>query len=303
MSVWDDFVFLPARIKKMQAGAQFLLDTITQILNHGLIKVSNWEQDYWQNISRRLIDFQLPSIARKIRYISEHITSEGQENIVRFELRWLILFANKMLDFSALEKADQFEVWQYAGAQIKKELVLTSPATRDEWQVKDIQYSTEDRLQMRKIWFLGAHTKRWACMLDYTFGNAPFDKKYYLAKNYSIEMHFYPGTFNCRAIAGKHFSGLFPTDHVETSCDTIKKLLQSLIQLLSLNPLLAEYPFTMHNTFILYQENKIYLRDSQGMVLPINPIDDMAIRLFATLGARPGAFRILWQKDNWRLIN
>ena len=300
--LWNSFKFLPARLKKMQQGAHFLLDTCTQMLQQGLIRVANWDPSHIEHISQRLIDFQLPVPAGKFRYLRDNLSEPGKEAAVRFELRWLILFARRMLAFEKLDISSKFDVWQAAGAQIKKDFVLTSPGMYDRWQVRHVSLEQEQQLYTRKVWLQGEHSRSRACIIDHVYGNKHFERQYYLDKVYQMDMHFYPGTLPLRAIAGEERPGRLPSPPQEKLPASVKALYSRLLAILDAQPLLIEYFFTVKDCYLHQSGDEMHLRDQEGFTLPVDASWPGAWQQLATLGGRPGDFNLLWQRDIWQVI-
>jgi len=293
--LWENITFNAARLKKMQAGAAFLAEILTGLLEKGLLEQSFWNTTHANEIAKRLIDFQLPTASRRISGFLDVELNDQNLIVIKNDLRWLYMLSKFLLNFDQLSVIAKLEVWQMAGATIKKELVVKESYT-GLLKVYSVEFAKEASLKIRKTWVL-TESHRWGCIIDYAYGNASFEKYYSRHQIIESEYSFYPALIPVRLLIS--YQNPFINPHVlePLGHPTIHDLKKFLLGLYSTSPFLQEYPVSCSQMIIRKQEDRYSIIDQVGDQIPLQYIPGRTDELFALLGGLPGNFNLIWKKD------
>ncbi|MEZ4949843.1 MAG: hypothetical protein R2784_10705 [Saprospiraceae bacterium] len=77
---------------------------------------------------------------------------------------------------------------------------MEEPGISDTWQILGVSMSMEESLTARRTWLYGYRSEKFALILDFAFGSAPFDVVYKAGTAMEGMVVFYPGTFPIRAL-------------------------------------------------------------------------------------------------------
>jgi len=121
---------------------------------------------------------------------------------------------------------------------------------------------------MRRTWFLGQESGRFALILEYDYINAGFPFPWPKGRIFKGEMLFYPAVFPLRGMMRSH-------EITEHSVDgwggheSISKFLDEYAQALAQNPWIEDYPVALTNVFPSMEYGELFLMDKEGNAIPI----------------------------------
>jgi|GEM_PF-2591777 hypothetical protein len=299
---WDDFQFKQSRIKLMQSGSELLIERLYTLLRNGLHDQRYWNADYIDDLAKRMIDFQLPSVARKLYQLIVLPLTPVNIRLLRHEIRWMLLLCEWMQNFEALRSLAKLEVWQAAGAAITKKELEAHASFTHHWTVKSILLSKEDKLTARKVWVYSPEYDRHYAILDYVFGKGEFQEEYTIGENFLAESYLYPGLWPWRIyITHKHNATTIGTINPK-KIQSILQLKSALLQLLNTNPFLQEFIFHCDQMYIQKMETGFSLIDSAGFSLILHPTTESTSVTYTKTAGQTGSFDLLWSKDRFEIL-
>lgn len=256
------------RIALMTSGVEELELRLLDFARRGIADTLAQGPSPFLSTAARLTDAKLPGPAGIFRRLAA-LGNEDAEPAIARALGDLYLFVRAWKNRDSLP-ADQFnELTQFAGLNPKKDLVLSNPGRLDHWLVIGVVMGQEDRLRFRRVWLRGEKSRRFALLLDYAFGEMPFERAWPLGATFEGLVHYYPGSYGQRAIfpapvpGGRAYEGL-------TGYEDLEKLSINYRKALSQNPWLFTYPVYLTGAIPVIQGGGAMLVTATGLQLPIN---------------------------------
>ncbi|MEM6397525.1 MAG: SWIM zinc finger family protein [Bacteroidota bacterium] len=274
------------RRQLMYQGMGDLEVRLLDIVRAGFATAASYDADYWLSAAARLTDAQLSGPAARMRRLAnpELCTPEYIATVVGD----LYLMCAAWQDFDRLETSKKLELYRELGLSIKKDVVLSRPPKNDLWLVMGTVSGVEDRLRYRRVWLRGEQSKRYALIIDYAFGERPFERSWPLASAWSGDLHYYPGSYPRR--------GIFPAPKPATRAFTglkgytnYSELIHNYSRALALQPWLRNYPAYMASVTPHLRNNRLYLEDGEGRAYPVTSGFEGAYTILAVSGGRPAS--------------
>ncbi|GAB2642205.1 DUF5691 domain-containing protein [Nocardia goodfellowii] len=160
-------------------------------------------------MAARMVDAQAPGVAAVLRRLPEIIAGRADwpELLLREYARLhLLVAAHRRLD--ELPEPLRATVRTHIGYPTRTASVRAEPAVGDEWMVLGVRTTEEERLHTRRTWLYGRRTRRWALLVDHSFGTAEFPKDVPpLGMMAEANVHYYPAAAPLRALWGERYGG------------------------------------------------------------------------------------------------
>ena len=274
------------RLQLMQSGMTELEQRLEDILRRGLAEIQQLGPDYWQAFATRLVDAKLPAAARRLRRISdapERDPATAHETILR-ELGQLYLLLRAWRKRDRLSADRQTELLTTLGVNLKKEEVLAQRPVVDHWLVLGLREGSEERLRYRRVWLRGEKTQRYALLLDFAFGDQPFERTWPVGSSWDADVHYYPGAYAQRALVARARPGGRPYDGLQGHA-RIADLDADFRAALARQPWLPQFPVLLTEvTPTLSPNGDLLLLDPAAAALPLPIADPLRWRLLAESG-------------------
>lgn len=259
-----DFAPSADRIASMAAGLEDLEMRLQDIMRRGLADTQQ-QGAHWQEMAARLTDAKLSGPAARIRRIAAADTPPA---IMLATLGDLFLLCRAFRQLDQLAPDRQAELFRQLGVSPKKDVVLLQPAREDLWLVMGVSEGVEDRLRFRRVWLRGEKRKRFALLIDYAFGEQPFERSWPLASAWQGGLHYYPGVYPQRCLFPHPRPATRPYDGLSGYAD-FSSMQHDYSRALALQPWLPNYPVYLEAVFPQLEAGRAYLRDVAGHVYPI----------------------------------
>ena len=289
------------RLQRMQGGMTELEQRLEDILRRGLAEINQLGPDYWAGFAARLVDAQLPAPARRLRRISDYLEREpatAHEYILR-ELGQLYLLLRAWRKRDRLSPARQAELLATLGVNTKKEAVMAQRPVVDHWLVLGSTEGSEERLRYRRAWLRGEKTGRYALLLDFAFGDQPFERTWPVGSSWEAELHYYPGAYAQRALVARARPGGRPYDGL-AGYARFAALQTDFRAALARNPWLPQFPTLLNDvTPVPLPSDQLALRDGAGTLLPLAISDKLHWLLLAESGGFPLDLFGEWSLDGF----
>lgn len=288
---------LDKRKHKIQAGLQELEQWMENLIRRGLTDPQIRDTDFWDNRAARLVDAQAPSIATWLRQMGS-IPQQGGDWIPLLldELGRLYLVLQSFKRFEALDVETQADLRSVVGWHLKKdEMVYFDALTiQDTWQVMgrfigDVAKNPQNRrqrgLKTQRIWLFGKETQRHALILEFAFGDSPFDTLLTAGTVIEADLIFYPSRYPLRAFIHEIFDERQFEDMVsgKNILDNVAEYSQAIAK----NPWLLQFPFLLDAVIPVKYDNQWIVREIDGTYLPISSDFSHVESLFSLSGGHP----------------
>ncbi|MCB0662449.1 MAG: SWIM zinc finger family protein [Saprospiraceae bacterium] len=279
---WDLLVSA-SRLDEMKQGALELETWLKDLLGRGLAGAESLNRDNWEFISKRMVDAKLGSIGRKMRILASQTGSDNWHEKVLKDISLWHLTAGGLLNFEKLDISTQLDILQFAGANVKKDLLAEEPGITDNWQILGVTQTMEENLTARKTWLYGFKSEQYAMVLDFAFGSQPFEVVYKAGSSMEATVVFYPGTNNFRAIVSGRESVLEDILPVK-GFDSMEAFQKHYASLISNNPWTGIIPFGISEAFPVEIDKQWHLSDKNGQSLPMR-VEGLAGWKLLSIGA------------------
>lgn len=273
------------RLDLMTSGVEELEIRLLDIARRGIADTQAQGPELLRAAAARLTDAKLPGPAGRLRRLAA-LGVEGTEAAYARLLGDLYLFVRAWKNRQQLSDNQHAELLQFAGMTLRKEDILAQPPLTDHWLVMGTVAGQEDRLRFRRVWLRGEKSRRFALLLDYAFGERPFERSWPLAAAFEGSVHYYPGNYPQRALfpaaapGGRPYDGLSGYQNLEAMRGNYQKAI-------AVNPWLYSYPIYLEAVRPVIHNKQHLLVDPTGEVLPINSEYKNFYSLLAISGGAP----------------
>lgn len=252
----------------------------------------------FETIAARMVDAQAPGVAAALRRLPITMATrpDWPAAVLREYARLhLLIVAHRRLD--ELAPALRASVRTHIGYPNPAEAVRTEPAVRDLWQVLGVRVTEEQRLYTRRTWLYGRATRRWALLVDHSFGSPTFPADVpTLGLCADAELHYYPGAAPLRALWGERHSAAEPLTTLPVDPErpgTIAAALAEHAAALGADPWLRGWPVLLVDVVPVCTESGCCLVESDGTALPVADTEQ-PWRLLGVSGGHPVTVAAEW---------
>lgn len=293
-----------SRLEAMKGGMDDLENWLNDLIRVGLASMDSSATDMmtserkkqrkgnateaWDGIAKRMVDAKLGGLGRRIRELSLiQGSSVNWPSKMLAELADLHLIIKGFNKLEELPTTLQNEILSLSGINIKKEELLGQQGIEDEWMVVgQFEGTNIDNAAVRRTWFLGQETGKFALILEYDYVNGGFPFHWPKGRIFKGEMLFYPSISPLRAIMRSHQI----TEHAIDGWGGVEDM-QSFIneysQTLGKNPWLVDYPVAFSNVYPQQKDGVLYLVDEKENGIPLLNIGFSNWKILALSGGNP----------------
>lgn len=275
------------RLKMMEAGLGDLEIWLADVIRQGLASLEQQNPDFWLGIAARMVDAKLGSIGRRIRLMPEYIqTHDNWYEHILMQLGEIYLIVKGFRNIERLPENLQQEMLNIAGVNYKKEDLLKQEGLQDNWLIMAQVSGVEEKLNFRRTWFIGEQTKRWAMLLEFTWGNERFQHQWKVGQLIEGSLVYYPSSYPLRALF-KNYAYLprdletFPAYTHNTA------FLTAYAKAIAANPWLQEFPASIKEVVPVMKANRMYLVDRDKKMLPLVKTSSAIWKLLAISSGHP----------------
>ncbi len=273
------------RLDLMGAGVEELELRLLDITRRGIADTLAQGPEVLRAAAARLTDAKLPGPAGRLRRLAS-LGAEGTEARFARILGDLYLFVRAWKNRRQLTDQQHAELLQFAGMSVRKDEILSQQGLNDHWLVMGTVTGQEDRLRFRRVWLRGEQSRRFVLLLDYAFGERPFERSWPLSASFQGPVYYYPGNYPQRALFPTPATGGRPYDGLK-GYQTFAAMRENYQKAIAVNPWLFSYPVYLENVRPFSLDRKRALLDPAGEVLPLTEDYQNFYRLLAISGGAP----------------
>lgn len=275
------------RLERIRQGLQELDLWLINLLRHGLADPQLRQYQLWDNRAARLVDAQAPGVANWLREMGSLATlgSEGMEKLLQACGR-VYLLSQSFQRYDTLPEPMQADLRTALGWPTRREEINDTPGIWDRWLILGRQTETVDkRLRSQRLWLRGESNQHDALILDFAFGDAPFETQFAPGETIRAELCYFPSQYPLRAFIKQVTQETQPPATWQGA--SIGTSLQQYALALSRNPWLIQFPFLLSGVIPLHLSNRFILREPDGTYLPVPPRFPHKWSLLALSGGQP----------------
>ena len=278
-----------ARQLKVGDGIEELTLWIKDIVRNGILNMSEKPLSYWENMAKRLIDAQAPGLARMVQALGNtDFYTENWQSIFLNQLLRIYLVTQGFQRIDTLSPALQGDLKSYIGFAQSQEDLKEQTGTTDTWLVLAKQTTEDENLTAERYWLYGNNSKQYALLLQFLVRGQ--GKTIALTPGMSVqaELVFYPSIAPLRALVKRQVGA--DTIVVAEGLANWSALAAEETRIYSLVPFTSERPFVVNNLRPVLYQDKWWLEDADGRLMPIKKSFKNIYRLLAISGGK--AFKI-----------
>jgi len=281
------------REAKIQAGLVDLDLWLRDLICQGLATAQSQPYSFWDQPAARMVDAQAPALARRLREMASlpHGGTDWPSQLLA-ELGQLHLLIQGYQRQETLPVAVVDELRSQLGWTQKHEELLTTAkqpnsgieTLHDTWSVLGMRTFEEEHLRVQRIWLQGSKGRP-ALILSFAYGSNSIDVSLIPGTALTADLVFYPGLYPLRALVQdrSEAKSLPAMDAGVTIAEAMTAYGHAIAQ----NPWLAEFPLLLQAVVPGLQDSELYLRDSEGHQLWVNPSFVKYWELLALSGGHP----------------
>jgi len=280
----DSFFPNSKRIDNMTLGADEVIVWLADIVNSGITSLYNQPEEFWDSISKRMVDAQLSGISSRLKHLRNAIHEEEEEYIINLvcEMYLLAKSITKLDDF-ALEA--QLSFLKAGGYNITKKQLVGASRIQDEWLILGVVKGEEERIKYRRTWIQGTKSKFMGLILDYAWGKQDFMQNWQAGRTFVGDVRVYPGAYKMRVQveAYNHTPQLFNTF---ASYPDLESFLKAYTVAMANDPVLYRFPVCLKEISVQMQDQKAILVDTALNSMPCNCSENAKWSLLAASSGR-----------------
>lgn len=286
------------RLLLMHEGVQDLERWLEDVVREGMGEWFGRDPEAWEAIATRMVDQKLGTIGKRLRSLYQQRQRNDWMDVCAAEIADLYLFAQAFKQLDDWPRNRQEELLSLAGMNTKKADLLEQKGVSDFWLILSREEGEDDNLRYRRTWLWGEQTQQAALLLDFAWGDTPFEHDWRVGGAIQAELVYYPGVRPQRALV-RHFSyDTRPFAQLEGAPD-LEVFLREYARALSLTPWLSAFPALLADVSpVLTESGEIYLQDKNGNALPLDTGQE-AWKLLALADGDP--LLVFGEWDGYRL--
>lgn len=249
------------RVDNMTMGASELIMWLADIANNGLTTLYNQPNEFWDSITKRMVDAQLSGLSNRIKHIQNAIALENEEYVID-NISELYLLAKSIKKIELFSETEQLSFLKAGGFNITKKQLAHADLLQDEWLILGVVKGEEDKIKFRRTWIQGLRTKFMGQILDYAWGKTEFMQNWQAGKTFTGDMRVYPGAYKLRVAVESHsHSGhLFNT---YAAYPDLEAFLKAYTMAIATNPVLYRFPVCLKEVSVQVSDQEVFLVDNQ----------------------------------------
>lgn len=282
-----------AREITMTAGLDELERWLGDLVRQGLAGVRRQPYAFWDAMSARLVDAQMPGLAERVRAAGGTVVvrDDWADHLLAECGRWhLAIHAWRRRQ--ALDGDVVGDLRAFLGWSRRADEAAAFATRRDHWVVAGVRQGDDGRIRSQRTWVWGQQSGRWALVLDFAAAGAALRVPHPVGSLVDDELTLHPGGHPPRAaLSGEHVvvaAGAVP------AATTIAGAVDQLATWLAANPWRDQLPLVIADAVLVDDDLGWWLQDAPGHRLPVAPGADPWL-LLALSGGAPATVAAEWE--------
>lgn len=257
------------REAKVAQGLQELELWLKDLVRAGLATAQTQPLNYWEKISKRLIDAQAPGAAALVRAMSGAANSgDGWTDKLLAQMGSAFLLCESYKRIENLPAPIQADVRAAVGWTIKEDELENAETVRDDWQVLGQRVYEADKLRVQRTWLCGEKSNRDALVLNFAVKNQPHAVDLIVGSQIDATLKFYPGNFPLRAAVGERH-GEWRAIKGFAGHRNFAEFMNFTAHAFGRNAWLENVPARLANAVAVFERDQWFVRDTNGKLLPL----------------------------------
>lgn len=259
-----------ARQQKVNAGVQELRLWLEDRVRQGLATLPQEPYQFWDTMAARMVDAQAPGLGRRLRELAG--TTHGgarwcDSTLASMSQLYLLLQGYARIETLPTEVQDDLRT--QIGWAVPQGEILARKAHPDLWLVVGQRTQTEDRLRVRRTWLYGLGSATSALLLDFAYGQQPFEQTFLPGTCLEAELVFYSSAYPLRALIKTRQEAVVLTKGPPGFAE-VGAAIATYSQAFARCPWLEQFPLLLQGVVPVRAGERWLLQDAQGVVLPLS---------------------------------
>jgi hypothetical protein len=254
------------RLQQMAKGLEELELWLHDVIREGTATYLEKPNDYWSEWSAQLTNAKMGNLAKKVKGLQHLSGKENANEQMLMALGEIYLLVQGFFHIRELNDGFQQELLQQIGVNIKKQTLLEQEGTKDTWRVLGIHEGMEEKLVYRRTWLFGQQTQQYALLIDFAWGNEPFEYNWMVNETVEATLVYYPTQYAQRALM-KEFIQI--SEQIAwLGYTNVQSALEDYAKALAANPWLSVFPILFQEVVPIMRESQLYLVDAYKTMIP-----------------------------------
>lgn len=299
-----------AREQKITEGLDELLLWMKDLVSNGILTVPEKGTATFENMARRMIDAQAPTLAGMIRTAANiNFYTEGWQSALLDQLARIYLVTSAFKHIETLDPLLQQDIKSFIGFSQNQEVLLEQNGVNDHWLVLAKEVSEEDNITTERYWLYGLHTQQTALVLQFIVRGQGGQLTLMPGTCIQAELVYYPSVLPQRTIIKKQ---------IASGDNTLPKAYKDWDEVFtnqaynfSKLPFKSNSPYIIENVRPVLHHEQWYLQDAKHCLMPLkNTFDNLWLLLslsggdYATMcviGAEKSFLPLgIWHSNSYR---
>lgn len=273
------------RLEQMALGMEELEIWLSDRIRQGIGSLEGQADELLERFAAHMVDAKLGGIGRRVRAWKKLQGLANWQDLILAEMADLFLLVRAFRQAEQLPEALLQDLLQLGGMSIKKEELLQAPSVEGLWIVLGVVSGEEEKLRFRRTWVHRAADGRNALLLDFAWGDEPFEHSWKPGQHFEARLYFYPSAFPQRALA-TDVKMQWVQDTLPTGAGSFETLLSQYANALASQPWLFRFPAFLENVRPVKTAGGWELLDSSQRALPLFCTDDAGWILLSLSGSQ-----------------
>ncbi len=280
----DPFFPNATRIDNMTLGADEIITWLADVIDSGITSLYNQPEEFWDSISKRMVDAQLSGISGRLKLLRNAIHGEEEEHIINLICE-IYLLAKSISKLDHFDLESQLSFLKAGGYNITKKQLATADRIQDEWLTLGVIKGEEDKIKYRRTWIQGVKSKFMGLVLDYAWGKQDFMQNWQAGRTFVGDVRVYPGAYKLRVQveSHNHTAQLF---NAFASYPDLEAFLKAYTVALATDPVLPRFPVCLKDISVQMRGQDAYLVDNQLNSMPCKCSENAKWSLLAASAGR-----------------
>jgi hypothetical protein len=274
------------RLQQMATGLQELDLWLADILQQGLARAEEQGDDFWENLSARMVDAKLGGIGKRVLNLQNLRGTTNWHEKMLAELGEIHLLSKGFQNLEKLPPHLQEELLNVTGINYKREDLIDHETVEDTWLIiGQTEHTADDKLYERRTYLYGENIDRIGLLLDFAFQTEPYKEQWQVGQIFKAGMIFYPSSYPMRMFA-KVAHRIDEPVNWQGYYD-LSAFADAYAMAIGDNPWLARFPAFLMQVTPVSEEGKLLLTDTNQQTIPARLQEDFDWKLLAISGGHP----------------
>ncbi|MCB1612679.1 MAG: SWIM zinc finger family protein [Xanthomonadales bacterium] len=287
------------RLERRAEGLADLRLWMADLVRSGMGNAPVTEASFWEARARRLVDAQLPGLARRLERCYGHAIRrpDWPEAVLR-ELGNLELAISAFDAIDSMSAPQRADLERALGSAQSLDGEQTNHVHEDHFLCLGVVSEALDNLTLQRSWWANAQA-RLAMVLSFTANGVPLPSVAVPGRSERLRLQWYPGSQPLRAqLLDRQVAEIA----VPAPAESVASALDRFARALAADPWLERLAICVSGCLRL-EAGQVYLCDREGVALPLGPSDGRVWRWLAQSRGRCWCFAGEWDGEILSLMH